>query len=585
MQRQATFATWAGAVFLAAAGCSFQPVGLPQQDAGGDEVLVGTAGPNVSLPTNVAKDGGTDTRPPDAPVDAPSPPDGATAPDGDPPPADACAPACTVGAKRCGTGGLQTCVATNGCATWSSDVPCKAPMTCQGSSPEASCACPAAPAGCTSGQGSFCESGTVVATCATDALGCVKIASRVTCPDSKPCSGAHPSASCSCAAAPPACAAGSGSSCQGNTLVTCAVDANGCIAASTQITCPAGRPCQGTAPNAACTCPAPPAGCSGAQDRFCDSSSTVAQCGLDRNQCLVVTQRTTCPGGKPCMGSPNAACTCLSPPSGCAGQSGTFCESGTSVATCGINSSNGCLDILGRSSCTSGKACTGSAPSAQCTCPAAPADCSGPGNVCRANNTLATCGFDGNGCLTTTGSAPCASGKTCSGSFPGAACTCPAPPSDCSGAGTVCRGNTLATCGFDGNGCLTTTNTTTCSGACSGSFPGASCGSNNCGPSPTCDNGTGCPCVTSRDCFSSHICNQPSGVICNGQSTCTCQPGCVGVGGTCLNQDDCCIGTLCNGFGKCQAMCRANGQACHFNQDCCTNNCVIDPGFCWGACR
>jgi hypothetical protein len=59
----------------------------------------------------------------------------------------------------------------------------------------------------------------------------------------------------------------------------------------------------------------------------------------------------------------------------------------------------------------------------------------------------------------------------------------------------------------------------------------------------------------------------------------------VGVGGTCLNQDDCCIGTLCNGFGKCQAMCRANGQACHFNQDCCTNNCVIDPGFCWGACR
>jgi hypothetical protein len=578
------------APFLLAASCAFHPLqdtdGPSEDDADSTESQDAPSPADGALPGDALADAPADTPvsldsllPPDVlPADASAPP-------------DACVSDCTAGARRCGAGGgLQTCVTTNGCTAWSAEVACMAPMTCQGSGAGAACACPAPPAGCASGQGSFCESSTVVATCTADALGCLKIASRVTCPASKPCAGKHPSASCSCAAPPPECAAGVGASCQGNMLVTCAVDAAGCIAVSTQMACPAGRPCMGAAPNGACTCPAPPAGCNGTQDRFCESSTTVAQCGVASNGCLGVSSRSTCPAGKPCMGSSNAACTCLPAPAGCAGQAGTFCESASSVATC-ASGSNGCLDIVGRSSCPAGKSCSGSAPAAQCTCPAGPSDCSGPGSVCRANNTLATCGFDANGCLTTTASGSCSSGKTCTGGFPNAACACPPGPSDCGGAGKVCRGSTLATCGFDGNGCLGTTGTITCASGCTGSFPGAACASPPADASPpppdapacgtTCASNTGSCCKSTVDCASrSDFCKQPSGEICNGQANCTCQTGCITSGNKCLNPEDCCPGSVCGGFGTCVAGCKAtNTMRCAVDADCCSGHCAAGGGL------
>lgn len=71
--------------------------------------------------------------------------------------------------------------------------------------------CPAPPMACAAGQGTFCESSTTLGACAVDPQGCLSL-TRMTCPMGKPCTGTHPQASCSCPAPPAECAGGAGSS-------------------------------------------------------------------------------------------------------------------------------------------------------------------------------------------------------------------------------------------------------------------------------------------------------------------------------------------------------------------------------------
>ena len=44
--------------------------------------------------------------------------------------------------------------------------------------------------------------------------------------------------------------------------------------------------------------------------------------------------------------------------------------------------------------------------------------------------------------------------QTCQGSAPTAACKCPAPPGDCTGAGKTCVSGSVITCAVDNNGCI-----------------------------------------------------------------------------------------------------------------------------------
>jgi len=219
-----------------------------------------------------------------------------------------------------------------------------------------------------------------------------------------------------------------------------------------------------------------------------------------------------------CAGSPGTAgCGCSSPPTDCS-SAGTVCRAGN-LATCDYDI-NGCLVTTGTAACQSAKTCMGSFPSAQCSCPPAPAVCMGAtsGTVCSGTSGYYTCTQDAAGCVSASALTTCSVGL-CSGATGSAACTCPAAPSDCASAGTVCRAGSLATCGLNANGCLVTTGTATCPNpqTCGGAFPAAQCA---CPTETLCDaanekNGNHCSATASlTTCAATNTCQVASTTNC-----------------------------------------------------------------------
>lgn len=383
-------------------------------DAGG-----GSAGDAAS-----AADGGTD---PDAAFDVA--PDAVTCP---------AATACTAGTTKCNGTALVRCQLTNGCWSWAADETCSGFQTCQGAAPTAACACPARPTGCENGVGTSCRDSKTVEACVADANGCIaKQAMTTTCAGVQTCTGTHPTAKCSCPAAPAMCTSGQGAFCESATSVaTCGADAQGCVSISGRVTCDVTKPCSGTYPSASCSsCPAKPPECSAGVGTSCQGNSVVT-CALDGNGCLYVKSTTTCPTGKPCAGTaPNAACTCPVAPTGCNGVPGNFCETTTSSATCAINATNGCLEITARTTCPAdANPCTDAA-------------CSG-GTCGQANDDTNTC---------TSGT--CHVGSCCTGCWNGTSCQGGGATTACGAAGASC-----VTCPDDGNAC---TDATCTAGTCS----------------------------------------------------------------------------------------------------------------------
>jgi len=390
----------------------------PVVDSGGvdatlDVPLGGDATPDTNGPI-------PDANPIDAPPDVPS-----------------CIDTCNPGETRCTpTGGLQTCTLVSGCPTWGIPTICTGRQFCQGDPPTAGCACPGAPTGCENGAGSVC---------------------------------------------------------MGNTLRTCKVGpADGCVYEDTNIICPDGKPCLGSFPSAACTCPPPPAACAGGKGTYCESSGVVVTCGLDGNGCLTSTARTACATDKPCTGSfPSASCSCGPGPAECGGTTGTTCVAGGRIETCALSTA-GCLAVASIADCPVGTTCQGAAPNAMCVCPATPPECSqGVGTSCDADGKLATCARDDNNCLVVTQRDTCPGVTSCQGSGPSASCACPPPPIQCPGAGKACiNASTLIACSADPQGCVSGS-PLTCSlpgQTCQGAFPDASCA---CTPNPDCPNGPG----------------------------------------------------------------------------------------------
>lgn len=402
---------------------------------------------------------------------------------------------CALGDHRCGTNGLDTCVAVGNCMTWSSDMPCTGRKTCQGAAPIAACKCPAAPAGCT-GAGQSCVGGALV-TCAVDGDSCIYPATSTACPTSEPCGGSFPSSVCTCPAKPAACTNGqAGTFCDATNknVITCAVDANKCLTVTGQIACTS-APCTGTVGAATCgTCPAAPAECT-QSGKVCAVNGQLETCGLDSNGCMANLGAVGCGSPQTCQGAlPNAACTCPTAPTVCMNQTGKVCSStgSTTVVTCGMT--NGCLTTTGTKTCPSPQTCMGSLPSADCACPTVAACQSGsPGSYCdTSNGNLVTCTEDGYSCFSAA-SVACGTGLVCSGSFPSGKCVCPSVP-NCPVAGKSCSGTTLVTCTQDGQGCFheADTNCATTGLVCSmvGTVNGCNC------PAPT----GGCGTVTGKTC-------------------------------------------------------------------------------------
>jgi hypothetical protein len=256
-----------------------------------------------------------------------------------------------------------------------------------------------------------------------------------------------------------ACAAGD-QKCGTTGIETC-VSVGGCLTWSSETPCPGRQTCQGTAPGAACACPAPPGSCTGA-GKTCVNGSVVT-CAVDTNSCIYASATTTCASNEPCgTAFPNAACQCPAKPTACSA-AGTFCDpsNSKSVVTCAVDAAN-CLVQTGATTCS--QPCTGTAGSATCgSCPAAPAECTSAGTLCTAGK-LEKCGLDGNGCLASLSTIACTSPTTCTGALPSATCSCPQVPAVCAaGAGNYCSADGLSavTCGMQG-GCLVVTNTVAC---------------------------------------------------------------------------------------------------------------------------
>lgn len=289
--------------------------------------------------------------------------------------AGTCPTVCTLTAHRCAGGLLEACALMNGCPTWSSGMSCGSHGTCteNGAGTDASCVCDAAPAGCNGQIGSYCATdGVTLETCASD-TGCLYLQSPpTTCPSGKPCTVAGGQASCSCPAPPAACMGVTGPTCASDgsaAYVTCSRDSTSqCLVAGQTTACLGAQKCTGSPGAAQCTCPsAPPAVCQGFGSGAICSGNAVYDCTTDAGGCVSATLVASCDSGKPCAGTPSAACTCQNPAtsSDCPSNTdnGARC-SGTTLIKCTTNSDS--CTTVSKTTCPTNGACQGTYPSAAC---------------------------------------------------------------------------------------------------------------------------------------------------------------------------------------------------------------------------
>jgi sulfatase modifying factor 1 len=239
-------------------------------------------------------DGGSET---DAPMYAASPMDAGGSGDGSP-----CTNDCALGLTQCASPGVQTCeLQATGCTQWVATQTCGPQQSCSSTAGVASCHCDSTV--CTE-AGTVCQNRSTLATCVTDADGCLYVASAVTCtPES--CAGLSPTAACSvvcgntCAQGQTACGPGG--------LETCTLGADGCWGYGPAVACGNVQSCTGRAGSAACTCDVDP-GCSAAGTACLPTSSTQIQsCSVGANGCTVATE-SACGSGLVCERYGSPAC-------------------------------------------------------------------------------------------------------------------------------------------------------------------------------------------------------------------------------------------------------------------------------------
>lgn len=287
-----------------------------------------------------------------------------------------------------------------------------------------------------------------------------------------------------------------GTSCTGDSLVTCAANADGCLVESTMNCASVGGTCDDSGAAAMCQTDAcadiPEAERCDTEGLTCDGE-TLVDCAMNADGCLVATT-TDCAAtdGGECDDSGDTV-MCVLPADPCedipaaerCDTEGTSCD-GDSLTTCAPNAF-GCLvetteDCTGRT----GGACDDSGAAAICTATDACAgitECAAAGTMCDGPE-LVTCAPDAFGCLVETrndctetmfgfcdadGTASCSTAATdpCMGM------------TTCDAAGRSCDGDTLEVCALNAFGCLveTPTDCTTDGNVC-----GEDGGVSQCGP-------------------------------------------------------------------------------------------------------
>ncbi|MCZ7679367.1 MAG: hypothetical protein M5U28_11640 [Sandaracinaceae bacterium] len=304
-----------------------------------------------------------------------------------------------------------------------------------------------------------------------------------------------------------------GTSCSGDSLVTCAADADGCLVETTTDCGAADQVCDDGGATASCVDPCsliPTADrCETADARACNGD-TLEVCTADADGCLVL-QRTDC-----------------------AGTAGGTCDDGGEMPVC-AEPPDPC-DGLADACTTAGASCSG--------------------------DSLVVCAPNAFGCLVET-TVDCTSraGGTCDSSGSTPACTADDPCdglTECSTAGTRCEGPDLVECAPDAFGCMVESRTTctdvmfgfcdadgtppACSTAATdpcmgmvecGTEPGRSCSDAStlsvCAP-----NAFGCFVTTDTDCTTtSEVCSDASGTAacvdpCSLVTTCASSLSCDG---------------------------------------------------------
>ncbi|MBO6935652.1 MAG: DUF4215 domain-containing protein [Deltaproteobacteria bacterium] len=283
-----------------------------------------------------------------------------------------------------------------------------------------------------------------------------------------------------------------GTSCSGDSLVTCAANADGCLVESTMNCASVGGTCDDSGAAAMCqTDPCADIEQCDAEGITCDGE-TLVDCAMNADGCLVATE-TDCAAmdGGECDDS-GATVMCVLPADPCedipaaerCDTEGTSCD-GDSLTTCAPNAF-GCLvetteDCTGRT----GGACDDSGAAAICTATDACAgitECAAAGTMCDGPE-LVTCAPDAFGCLVETrndctetmfgfcdadGTASCSTAATdpCMGM------------TTCDAAGRSCDGDTLEVCALNAFGCLveTPTDCTTDGNVCGDADGTAQCG-------------------------------------------------------------------------------------------------------------
>ena len=465
----------------------------------------------------------------------------------------ACTNACTLGAMRCGPGGgVQSCVTGQStCTVWGTETACGTHQQCAANGATAACACIVDP-NCGTATDTYCT-GASLGTCAVDATTqCVFAVAPAACPAHQTCTGTKPSAACTCVPTPAECSGVAGTTCNGtgSAFTTCADDGSSqhCIFSNGSTNCGVSQTCSGAAGSGACSCNAPPAGCTSVANLgdFCGSAGESDHCAQDpTDHCFIVTVNRTCGTRQTCNGA-TGLCSCNA--GGCS-VAGQFCDGGGQLATCSQDGDQ-CFFVNGASTaCGPNQACTGAAGAASCQCNPSPAICAGgkAGTYCSAGNTVTTCGPGTDACIiVTAGPTACGARQTCGGTAGAQSCTCN-PPSEpgCTANGSFCPDpNHQSVCSTDGDNCLfvqagspsACPANQTCKGA--GVGAGSVCTCDNTCTAAQAGGGTGTYCLNAlqqatctNDANSCHVSSNTIACVgtqtcqgADGVGACTCQP-------------------------------------------------------------
>ena len=371
----------------------------------------------------------------------------------------------TLGERMCSTDGASVLVCqadTNGCSVWSTERSCGQHAACV----DGDCACNDE---CDTTGAQRCTED-VLETCSSDAIGCEYwetttdcAATQQTCVES----GGQAQCEGGCTSS---CTTEGDLRCDADLLQVCNSNADGCLYWETSEDCTANVPAQecddsGATPACVSTCSD---SCPAENDVHCNGDS-IETCTMGANGCLAWETTTDCSANAPAQtcdesgGTPQCADACQD---ACPAEDDLQCN-GDNIETCTMGA-NGCLAWETTTDCsanTPAQTCddSGATPVCADTCQDA---CPTENDVQCNGDIIETCTVGTNGCLaweTTTDCSTNTPAQTCddSGATPVCADTCQdACPTEND---VQCNGDIIETCTVGANGCLAWETTTDCS--------------------------------------------------------------------------------------------------------------------------